>query len=508
MIAEARNTLARWFSFASNPAYTNPAGVGPAGYSTGYDADNGSDRRRKASYNTQSTDAMLRDQGRRRVQSEARDLQRNFSIVSWAIRRHLDYVSSFSFQARTANDALNDRIEQLMRWYARPLNCDVRGQHSLPEIVRMAEERRTVDGDVFLMKLSSGLLQAIEGDRVQNPPEPNDPEGIKWINGVRVSRAGRAQSYSIYNRSPQGRGYDYWRSIRAGNIFPLAYCDRFDQVRGVSPMTAAMNQFRDLYESFEYELAKGKVLASLGLVITSPEPQAVGQTGYGSPAGTTETCDEVPEDQYKVSMGSAPWKLELEPGDDAKFLTADTPGTSWREFAQEIIGIAIKALDLPFSFYDGRGFNFSQSKADVNHYVRSTKHKQASLTRFLDNITLWRLQMFVADGFLRDFGISSVSELEFEWVPMGVPWWNPVDEVGAATLAIDYGLMSPIEYVKATTGRDYKDVQEEIAAARDLRESLGLPNVTRTQYQPVEAPGEVRAVGPGNPNEPESADES
>ena len=81
--------------------------------------------------------------------ANARDLNQNFSIAAWAIRRHLDYTSSFTFQPRTGDAELDASLANLMRWYSRPKNCDAASRHSLGEIIRMAEMRRTIDGDVF-----------------------------------------------------------------------------------------------------------------------------------------------------------------------------------------------------------------------------------------------------------------------------------------------------------------------------------------------------------------------
>jgi capsid protein len=106
---------------------------------------------------------------RKRLVSGTRNIQRNFALAGWMIRKHLDYVSTFSFQSRTGIEELDNLIEALFAWWMRPTNCDVAGRHSLSRMIRLAEARRTADGDVFLLKLSHGRLQAIEGDRVCTP---------------------------------------------------------------------------------------------------------------------------------------------------------------------------------------------------------------------------------------------------------------------------------------------------------------------------------------------------
>jgi len=142
----------------------------------GYDgADTSKKTRRAPTSALVSEDRQLTAQKRKVLQSAARDLSRNFSIAAWAIRKHLDFVSSFKFQSRTGDESLDRDIDGLMTWWSRPENCDAAGRHGLPRMLRLAEERRTVDGDVFLVKLTGqrvrGKLQAIEGDRVVDPRE-------------------------------------------------------------------------------------------------------------------------------------------------------------------------------------------------------------------------------------------------------------------------------------------------------------------------------------------------
>ena len=79
-----------------------------------YEASESSIRRRNPGTRIQSPDGLLTPSKRARGIEGARELWRNFSIVSWAIRKHLDYVSSFQFQANTGNPALNEQLETLM----------------------------------------------------------------------------------------------------------------------------------------------------------------------------------------------------------------------------------------------------------------------------------------------------------------------------------------------------------------------------------------------------------
>ena len=92
--------------------------VGPDGVPlarAGYDAVATSNRRRPPASVLRHEDQELLLERRRALVATARDVRRNYSIAAWAIRKHLDYVSTFTFHARTGDAGLNKRVEQFVR---------------------------------------------------------------------------------------------------------------------------------------------------------------------------------------------------------------------------------------------------------------------------------------------------------------------------------------------------------------------------------------------------------
>ena len=93
---------------------------------SGYDAVNPDTKRRNSGNWVRSSDEMLSDTGRRGMTEAGRDLFRNFPVAAWAIRKHVDYVSDFSFQCRVepVHRKLNAMVVnagQLRRWWATPV---------------------------------------------------------------------------------------------------------------------------------------------------------------------------------------------------------------------------------------------------------------------------------------------------------------------------------------------------------------------------------------------------
>jgi len=189
-----------------------------------YIAGESSNQRRDPGTQIKSSDAILDTTKRRRVIEGARDLWRNYSVAAWAVRKHLDFVSTFTFQSSIPDPAFNAELESLMRWYSRSLNCDHSGRHSFRKMIRLAETRRVLDGDVFFVKYASGKLQAIEGDRVRDPS--SKANGERWVHGCKIGNNGQLQRAAIWKRNLDG-SYTEEGSVSAGNVIQFGYFDSF-----------------------------------------------------------------------------------------------------------------------------------------------------------------------------------------------------------------------------------------------------------------------------------------
>src|SRR5262249_22265932 len=147
-------------------------------------------RRRVQTPDMRSEDRLFLPLDRDKLISNARNLRRNSAIAAWAIRKHLDYVSTFSFQCRTGDSEFDQRVEELMSWWSRPFNCDASGRFNLFRLIRMLEGLATVDGDAFVLKLEDGTIQIIEGDRVRTPTDlgefANNIDATQFLHGVKT----------------------------------------------------------------------------------------------------------------------------------------------------------------------------------------------------------------------------------------------------------------------------------------------------------------------------------
>jgi capsid protein len=455
---------------AGGPAYARQDGLG-------YDAIKSKGRRKNPGARTLSEDMELRQWERVHLSTTVRDLNRNFAIAAWMIRCHLDYVSTFHFRMKTPDVGFNRDVENLMDWYSRAENCDPAGRFSFQRLRRMWEMRRVIDGDVLINRLKNGTVQTIEGDRIQSImgvpyADLGITDPLSVINGVQVNAAGRAQQFMVFKRLPNWGGLIWDKAVSSRYADLFGYFDRYDQVRGISPLAAASNSLRDVYENFDYALLKSKVTQLIGLSIFRSNSDSFG--GEGIPGDGSEGGREPRDYGSELDLGSgAPFLLDMDAGDKAEFLESKTPSTEFQAFTSSMIMVALRALDIPLSFYDESHTNFSGSRLAAIQYEKSTLLKRHDLRMVLNKITAWRMGLWIADDVLTLPAGMTTRDLTWEWAHTGTPWYDPMKEVSAAIAAINAGLSSPIREAKKL-GLDVFELLDETAQVQARAKKLGI----------------------------------
>jgi len=462
--------------------------LGPNGrpYRFDYDAVEDKKRRRPPRVRLLSEDKHLAEGDRKKLVATARDVVRNWTIAAWMVRKHLDYVATFGFQARTADEAFNGRLEDLVRSWSRKANFDVAGRHSLGRYLRLAEARRTLDGDFGTLKLSSGRVQAIEGDRIRTPrsglPKGVDPDDV--VHGVILTKAGAARGYCLHKRGKLGDGFEFERIVPARHFLMTGYYDRFDQVRGISPLASAINTLQDAYEGLSYAACKAKVAQMFGLVTKfgSEEEESMGEV-------TTETDDagNMLKNRTVVDFTRAPVQLDLDPEDSVELLESNHPPTQLLEFIKLLIMLTLKAVDIPYSWFDQKSATWSAGRTDWVLYDASAESRRADNAEFLNALLAWRIVLWLLDAELQLPKSMALEEVRWEWIPRKMAWVDPAKEAVGWEKALQNKLTSRSRICKSQ-GNDFYEIADELAAEEAYLAGQQPPNgktrppAKQTQY--------------------------
>lgn len=440
----------------------------------GYDAVAPKLKRRSPSGILRSEDAELNTSQRKQLLSSARDIHRNYVTAGWMIRKHLDYVTTFRFQGRSRDKQLNDKLQRLMAAWSTARSCDIAARHPLRRFLRLLEARAALDGDVWVNRLSSGSLQAIEGDRVRTPIG-GLPDGITagdLTHGVLTTEYGRNLKVCVCRRgrtsdfSPNAGTFTFETLLDASHVWQHGYFDRFDQVRGISPLSAALNNLQDSYEGIDYALARSKLEQLLTLAIFKADPNA------------TLDGDDPQDYSGTIKLGGL-GILQLDAGDRAEFLKGTNPSNEFQAFQTLVTSLTLKALDLPYSFFNESFTNYSGARQALLQYEQSASNRRADIVEFLDWLTAWRIALWALDGQLT---FAEAEAANWEWVHAALPWLDPLKESQADIANLSAGLTTRKRLLKAR-GEEWDDVVTELADEQRRLQELGLP----TSVQPDNA---------------------
>ena len=175
--------------------------------------------------------------------------------------------------------------------------------------------------------------------------------------------------------------------------------------------------------------------------------------------------------------------LDLDPQDAAEFMQSNNPSANWQAFMNMVIAAALKALDIPYSFYDESHTNYSGSRGAWLMYGPASDKQREDLREFLDRWCSWRLGLLIFQNVLelpRGFGPERLS---WQWIAEG-SWIDPLKEIQASKAEVDAGFNSTVG-VAESLGLDAYELADQQAAYLAYRAKLGLPPPGTLQPIPV-----------------------
>lgn len=445
-----------------------------------YDAIEETSRRRLPARETRSEDRILTIDRRDRLNSVSRDVRRNNLIGAWMIRKHQDFVSDIIIRIGGKDDGLKRTLDDLLALRTSRGSFDVAGRFDLHEFVRIAEGGRTLEGDFGIQKLKSGHVQGIEADCIRDPREVGIDRD-DWHNGVRVApRGGRHIEYALHHRNRHG-GFEFDKRVPARNFWLHGYFDRVNQVRGVTPLSTALNGLSYIYDLREFTHAKARLAALLGFKFTKAlsddtdeDEQGIGPTTYTDDTETDqldETTEAKAKARIKFENGIA--SINLEPGEDLNVVESKTPPTELLNFIRFDVMLCMLALDLPFNWLDPSQSNFFGGKGALQLYQRSAQHKQRGNIQLVRSWINWILREEIIAGRLTLPSGQTIGTLPINVYARGLPWWDKNHELTGDLIGISAGIDNPQDVAQAHDRDFYENVDQTAAALTYAREKLG-----------------------------------
>ena len=424
-----------------------------------YDAGSGS--RLNAGWRISNASAEMTDRPSRDiVRARARDLERNSDIQNSLISAYKRNVigGGYALQAKTKNSNLNKELEALWKKWCKARNCDVTGQQSLTQMLRMAVVRKKIDGGILFVKCytDAGMIpfqiQMVEVDELDSSQVGTNANGNRVIGGIEYNRYNRPVGYYIRQYGVDGFTLEEPRYIKADDVIFYYTKRRPSQIREMSDMAPTMTRIRDTNEFMTAVSVKERIAACLAVFIKKTVPTV----GIGRNAAM-ENAEKHSYDGKTLTPGMM---KELNAGDDVEVVNPSGQGsdaTSFTKLQQRMIG-AGQGLSYEATSRDMSETNYSSARQGMIEDELTFQEEIEQIMAILDEI----YETFVISCYLAgkikvrgDFFAKKDDFFEHAWIKAPKKWIDPLKETSATKTALNTG-QKTFKEVAAESGRDWR----------------------------------------------------
>lgn len=449
----------------------------------------------------EQTDSVHRDI----IRGRARDLERNSdmaeSIIA-ALERNVA-GTGFTLQAKIGDSQsdseveLNSNIENLFKKWCKPKYCDVSGQQSFNEMVRMAVRRIETDGGIIFIKCATkgGLipfkLQSKEVDDLATTVDFRSTSGRRVAGGIEFDSFNKPVAFYFKKYSPDGYLSTEIERIDADRVIYLYMKRRPSQIREMSMLSRTLPRIRDMNEYATAVAVKERIAAYLAVFIKKINPS----TSFGR-GGKVDKKTE-----YKQRTMTPGMISELEPGEEIGVVTPPNSGNGLKDFMtvnQRLSG-AGQGLSYEVTSRDMSQVNYSSARQGLIEDQTTYKIWQEFLIdHFLSEIYEEFLMSAVLSGLIKikDYSTNVEKYNAHSWLPPGWAWIDPAKEAKANQTALD-GNFDTLESICANRGRDWKDVlkqrSKEIEYAKSLKLTADFGSIQKNESN-VQSESEIEEV--------------
>lgn len=425
--------------------------------------------RLNANWRVMNESAEMTDRfSRETVKARARDLERNSDIMNsvvGAYKRNI-FGGSYRLRANTGDENLDKDIEKYWKIWCKKQNCDVTGTQSFNSMMRMAIQRKKIDGGIIFLKryISGGLipfkLQALEVDELDNTTIAAKTNGNKVVGGIEYNSFNKPVGYYIRQYSIDGLTITEPVYIDAKDVIFLYTKTRPSQIREMSDMSPTITRIRDTNEFMRAVSVKERILSCLAVFIKREYPGSGNGHGRGYSAPNMETYNY----QGKTI---APGMIQyLNPGDDALTVNPSgqaTDATAYIKQELRLVG-AGQGLSYETVSRDMSESNYSSARQGMIEDEMTYADDTELLLEVMDEIYETFVISLVLAGKIKipAFWENKDEYLDHSWIHAPKRWIDPLKEANANRIALATGQKTWADIV-AENGRDWREQVDEIA---------------------------------------------
>lgn len=420
------------------------------------------------------TDRNSRDN----VRARARDLERNSDIMNSVIGAFKRNVvgGGYRMQAKTGTPELNDEIERLWKKWCKKRNCDVTGTQSFNQIIRMAVERKKVDGGILFVKryTKDGVvpfkLQMIEVDELDINQTTPKHKNNRVVGGIEYNSWNRPQGYYIKQYEIDGYSMADSVYIKADDVIFYFTKKRPSQLREMSDMAPTIPRIRDVNEFMVAVSVKERIAACLSVFIKKVLPTT---TGFGR----TPNSNDPRQNSYEGKTITPGMIKELNAGDEIQVVNPTgqaADATSFTKLQQRLVG-AGQGISYEATSRDMSESNYSSTRQGLIEDDLTYKEDKELLLEVMDEIYETFLISAVLAGVIDipGFWENKEASMNHEWIQEPKAWIDPQKESNANKIALNTG-QKTFKQIAAENGKDWRDQVDDMAEVIEYGREKGI----------------------------------
>lgn len=357
------------------------------------------------------------------------------------------------------------------------------------EIQRMVARERRVAGEILIARVDSKdpkvplRLEAIESERLDADfTQSMKKSGNEVIQGVEFRRGTRNPiAYHILVDHPNDSrttGQQKRQRLDRKRCLHIFRPRRPGEIRGFSDFASVARNLEALQQYLDHELTRARVASAFAIMIKTAT-----KSGGFLKSGDTTSADANLNDTAYLEGGMI---FRGGPNDSIEGVGSAIQTTAFEQFVMLILRGVAAGLNVSYEVIarDYTRTNFSSARQSSLEDKKHWEPEQKFLNQTLNEpVFRWFEQVQRERGRL-PYRTLPEGGILTEWQTPGWPYIEPKKEIDAEIAAVKAGFMSPQE-VAAKHGRDYQSVIEQIAAAKEKAESVGL-NLEIFGSDPVE----------------------
>lgn len=387
------------------------------------------------------------------------------------------------------DEALREKIKKLWTIWSQDADYDGFDINSMDRtIVRERDEAGEVFIRAMYLPTKCGLVvpiqfQVIESESLDHTFNQVMTDGRRIVAGIEYDKRGKVAAYHFYKNNPYNAGLgnvslDRVR-VPAEDVCHFYRRNRAGQVRGQPRAHTGQMQMRDLMIYEENELERKKNSSATYATIKSTDSSVMSELGkdintFGNIAVTDADATTTGTDPAVINRGSI---VHLYPGEELQVTDVAQTDQNYDTYVAAKNRSSAKSLGLSYETYSGdlRGNSYSGIRVAKNlEEIKFGVDQQEFICRVKKFVWEHWFDTVVICGAIKapDYAARRYEYAAVAWQAPGWKYINPLQEINAVAAEINAGI-STRTIAAAARGRDFAELQAQIAAERKIEQKYG-----------------------------------